>query len=95
MLRPGAVAPRPQPQLRGNLLLLLAACRSEQGILDAVLSSDDYGSSVKRTAKLHPLWRGLGVYQALDAVHLWRTWGSPLGYGGCRLWVDVAAARWR
>jgi hypothetical protein len=26
----------------------------------ALLSSDDFGSSVKRTAKLHPLWRDEG-----------------------------------
>jgi hypothetical protein len=25
--------------------------------LGALLSSDDFGSSVERTAKLHPLWR--------------------------------------
>ena len=25
--------------------------------LGALLSSDDYGSSVERTAKLHPLWQ--------------------------------------
>jgi hypothetical protein len=28
-------------------------------ILGALLSSDDYGSSVERTAKLHPLWQAL------------------------------------
>jgi hypothetical protein len=28
--------------------------------LGALLSSDDYGSSVERTATLHPLWRVLG-----------------------------------
>ena len=33
--------------------------------LGALLSSDDYGSSVERTATLHPLWRGaLRAYQA-------------------------------
>jgi hypothetical protein len=26
----------------------------------AALSSDDFGSSVERTVKLHPLWRSLG-----------------------------------
>jgi hypothetical protein len=31
--------------------------RSATGTSGALLSSDDYGSSVERTAKLHPLWR--------------------------------------
>jgi hypothetical protein len=45
----------------------------------ALLSSDDYGSSVERTATLHALWRwevrlGWSVlpwWGALDGVQLW------------------------
>jgi hypothetical protein len=66
---------------------------SHAGVL---LSSDDFGSSIERTATLHPLWRRLSAYQASDAVHLWRTWGVISGCtGDCRLWGDVTAARWR
>jgi hypothetical protein len=32
--------------------------------LGALLSSDDYGSSVERAAKLHPLWQGAGLAQS-------------------------------
>jgi hypothetical protein len=32
----------------------------------------------------------------LEGVHPWRTWGVASGCTrGCRLWVDVAVARWR
>jgi hypothetical protein len=43
----------------------------------AVLSSDDCGSSVERTAELHPLWRWevrlvcAAWWGALDGVQLW------------------------
>src|SRR4029453_16013403 len=38
---------------------------------------------------------GLRAYQASDAVRPWRTWGVASGcIRGCRLWGDVAAARW-
>ena len=58
MLALGVVA-IPHSHNRHDNLLLLVACRSEQGIpgCSAVLSSDDFGSSVERTATLHPLWR--------------------------------------
>jgi hypothetical protein len=60
------------------------------------LSSDDFGSSVERTAKVHPLWQGLSADQASDAVRPWRTWAVASGcIRGCRLWGDVSAARWR
>jgi hypothetical protein len=62
--------------------VLLAACRSEQGIPDAVLSSDDYGSRLERPAKRHLLWRVFSAYQASDAVHQWRTLGVTLGVQG-------------
>jgi hypothetical protein len=45
--------------------------------LGALLSSDDFGSSVERTAKLHPLWRWevrlvcAAWWGALDGVQLW------------------------
>jgi hypothetical protein len=42
------------------VLLVLESGRSFPSSLaaaGALLSSDDYGSSVERTAKLHPLWR--------------------------------------
>ena len=75
----------------------------------ALLSSDDYGSSVERTGKLHPLWqvrRGTcswlpgddryGRWSPGGGVDPWMTFGCRLRvYGGCRLWVDVAGARWR
>jgi hypothetical protein len=36
--------------------------------LGALLSSDDFGSSVERTAKLHPLWQaGTRSWVALEA----------------------------
>jgi len=44
---PGVRTPsHPQPQLRYSLLLLLCDLWSEQASPDAVLSSDDFGSSV-------------------------------------------------
>jgi hypothetical protein len=46
----------------------------------ALLSSDDFGSSVERAAKLHPLWQGLRADQASDAVQLWMTEGVASGY---------------
>ena len=77
--------------------------------LGALLSSDDYGSSVERTATLHPLWQARrGTCSWLpgdDRYGRWSpgggrpsvddVWVSPLGVWGCRLWVDVAGARWR
>ena len=33
-------------------------CWRQQRTRGALLSSDDFGSSVERTAKLHPLWQG-------------------------------------
>jgi hypothetical protein len=41
----GAIVRQPRPQATGTS--------------GALLSSDDYGSSVARTARPHPLWRGL------------------------------------
>ena len=35
----------------------LGVARPSKARLGALLSSDDYGSSVERTAKLHPLWQ--------------------------------------
>ena len=62
----------------------------------AFLSSDDFGSSVERAAKLHPLWQGLRACQASDAVQLWMTEGVASGcMWGCHPWVDVAGAGWR
>jgi hypothetical protein len=60
-----------------------------------------FGSSVERTAKLHPLWRarrgtcswlpvtiGMGGGRPGEVVHLWMTFG-------CRLWVyGVVACGW-
>jgi hypothetical protein len=81
--------------------------------LGALLSSEDFGSSVERAARLHPLWRVHGEWTGAveqeggslhgpvgvvggGGVHPWMTWGVTSGCtGGCRLWVDVAVARWR
>jgi hypothetical protein len=40
------------------------------GTSGALLSSDDYGSSVERTAKLHPLWQALRKREASE----WWSW---------------------
>jgi hypothetical protein len=44
--------------------------------LGALLSSDDFGSSVERTAKLHPLWRG-------------QRWGAGRGAPGNGIVINV------
>ena len=44
----------------------------QQRTRGALLSSDDYGSSVERTATLHPLWQGLLSQTAA------RVGGSPV-----------------
>jgi hypothetical protein len=61
--------------------------------LGALLSSDDYGSSVEPTAKLHPLWRWevrlvcTAWWGALDGVQLW--------FQLDRMGAGASLVRWR
>jgi hypothetical protein len=61
--------------------------------LGALLSSDDYGSSVEPTAKLHPLWRWevrlvcAAWWGALDGVQLW--------FQLDRMGAGASLVRWR
>jgi hypothetical protein len=43
--------------------------------LGALLSSDDFGSSVERTAKLHPLWRAAVTETGVTVGDCWRLVG--------------------
>jgi hypothetical protein len=52
-----AVRPPSQREIASRRQLLGRSAGVERR-LGALLSSDDYGSSVERTAKLHPLWQG-------------------------------------
>jgi hypothetical protein len=55
---------------------LLGVALSSKPRLGALLSSDDFGSSVERTAKLHPLWRG-------------QRWGAGRGAPGNGIVINV------
>jgi hypothetical protein len=61
--------------------------------LGALLSSDDYGSSVEPTAKLHPLWRWevrlvcTAWWGALDGMQLW--------FQLDRMGAGASLVRWR
>jgi hypothetical protein len=75
-------AVRPPASARGCRLQCHAAAGSLAAAkrrLGALLSSDDFGSSVERTAKLHPLWRA--------CVSIGRQTQYIRGGHGGRLWV--------
>jgi hypothetical protein len=74
---PGRTRPPPQPSAAD-------AGPPSSWRLGALLSSEDFGSSVERAAKLHPLWqvRCGRVLQGLSSVHGQRTSGGRNGLGG-------------
>ena len=50
-----------------QMCAVIPSCIATTG---AVLSSDDYGSSVERTVKLHPLWHVVQVWSGQKAVRI-------------------------
>jgi hypothetical protein len=70
-----------RPQLRQLLVSLHRSSRAS----GALLSSDDYGSSVDRAAKLHPLWQGLCSWKSSDR------WSGPVKEP--RRWDPIGGSR--
>jgi hypothetical protein len=65
-------------------------------ILGAVLSSDDFGSSVERTATLHPFWQlKARFYMCWDSVEAGVGWITECGEATCgsRAWGGVTRPR--
>jgi hypothetical protein len=73
-----------QREIASRRQLLGRSARVERR-LGALLSSDDFGSSVERSAKLHPLWQGQGaVLHVLDSVEASVWWVAKPGEATCR-----------
>ncbi len=82
-MRPPIVPEQPVPIVpEDGLRRLLAVCagkgfEARRDTAIVMLSSDDFGSSVERTATLHPLWRWevrlvcAARWGGLDGVQLW------------------------
>jgi hypothetical protein len=56
--------------MSATTLLPAAAVGASNRTPGASLSSDDFGSSVERTATLHPLWQALREHEASE----WWSW---------------------
>jgi hypothetical protein len=69
------------PALPGSCWVAPPAAKRRLG---ALLSSDDYGSSVERAAKLHPLWRMLKPV----ARRVLRVGGVQLASSGAVGWLS-------